>query len=501
MPKLIKINNGTQVDGVIKANFQESFQIEADSRISLLNMSCMMEERNILIDDTNNTFRRSVKNNGPNPVWKNVVMTNGLYDINTFVNELNRALNASLTNDGQADQGFQFKVALKDNKIRILFNRVQTTNAYYNLAGRVRWRDKITITGNSFKRMTASGDGWNCATVSNKFFTGGAGVFSCVRTATGTAIATNDPVILGLVNSVSQSSYGEDYSINSYSFAIYSDEPTGGGAHVYYYRYTDALGNIYDVETANGVRAEEIMGIMLSDGKLSFFAIDNTGGLNYPLASSLNAGNTLFQMDWTYEKNFYGMLSLYTHDKQVNNVSFFNDPFYQITNTYSHYLTSEPDHNMGNFNEIDEALSENPGFGGANSSVVTMDFTSPKNVLTLLGFGANPPATPNLINGYFQATKSYENIVLPQNMKILLDNLSIDSVDNIVQQSQSILMTIPSLVPDDGKFIYSSPFLLELDLKNKYPTTISELRLRLVDFESNLIQIKPDLTDITLIIS
>lgn len=476
MGKLVKINNQQQITGAITAYFQEGFTIPPMGTIGLINMSCEMEERNIEITDENNTFRRAVIVGS----FRDVVMRNGLYEIRSFIRELNRALNASLRNVAGAQQGFQFKPSITDkNLIKISFNRVPKTGYDYNLVGRTKWIVGMVANGNNgYDKNVANG--WNSAVISNKFFTGGAGMFMCTLT-------TTENIIIGLVQNSSQAYYDNNFGISSYDFCTYIANDTAGATKVYWCRFTDGDGNITDIETANPATIGDSIGIMLTGGKLAFVA---GTGLPYIDTPTMNV---LHEIDWEYDRSYYGMMSMYTNADSVENVYFWNDPYHQITTTFEHYHEEAPEHNMI-LEDIDV-----PSLGGATNSVVTLQFTAP--VLSLLGFQASPPPSPSTISGYFVGTRPYLDVVLPSNMKIILDNLAIESYDNVVKQHESILMTIPALTGDDGKFIYNAQFPLQIELKNKFPINISEIRLRLADFQRRLIKIKPDLTDITLFIS
>lgn len=495
MRKLIKINNQEQVNGIIQANFQENFMVEPESTISLLNMSCELEDGVYVVDDTNNEFNRSVIGAGAAAIWFPVQLTNGNYTLTDFLKELNRALNASLASISArvTELGFQFKVSVLDGKLKISFNRVSNNTPNRVFIGRTSWYDNTSIIGgNRIQKNAGVADGWNSAVLSSKFYTGGCGHFMLTRRNAN--IAVSDRVAVGLVNNSSQASYSGNYSPEQYAYCLFSSPSLVGGNNVYYYRYTDENGDPVLVETTKQVQTDEIMGIILTGGNLVFFTY-TYGVVQYPYFSDLAPADIIYTMPWKYDKQLYGMISLYNQTKSVEEISFWNDPYHIVTNSYSHYLESEPEYNLRT-----EDIDDDPSLG-AVSSVVQLDLTAPKDALKLLGFNANPPASGNVVSGYFQSDDDALDASLPQNMKVIIDNLVVDSTDNIVKQNQSILMTIPSLPTTQGKFIYNSNFLLDLSLKNKYPISLSEIRLRLLDYENNLISLKENKTDITLIIS
>lgn len=492
MGKLIKINNQQQTTGEIVAYFQEGFTIEPNSSISLLNMSCEMQDKNILVDATNNTFQRSVV--GEPPVYNNpVVLEIGLYNLGSFVKELNRALNTSLRNIAGAEQGFQFKSSITtDNKLRISFNRIQNAKVINRLVkdSDLKWHVNMggAGTSNNYKKTGTAPAGWTAGALTLYYFTGGAGAFSANITDLGDCI-------IGLTRLGDVASYSGVFDKNAYDFCVYIATETGGANKVYWTRYTDESGASHDQESAVAPLLGNIFGLMLSGGKLIYFAAPN--GTD-PVVDRLGAGQPgviLFEIDWKYDTNYYGMFSIYDTN-QLKNVSFWEDPYHEVKEQYEHYHDEAPPYNIRNGGN--DSIGD-PLVGGSNSSKVAIDM--PENVRNLFGFNTNPPLSGNVISGSFVGNRPFTNITLPQNMKILLDNLTIESYDNVTKQHESILATIPSLAGEDGKFIHIAPFLLNVELRNKYAINLSELRIRLVDFQKRLIKVKPDVTDITLFIS
>lgn len=488
MGKLVKINNQQQTTGEIIAYFQEGFTIPPMGNICLINMSCEMEERSILISDENNTFERSLSTNVGNFI--DVEMNNGLYDVESFLIELNRALNASLRNERGAQQGFQFKVSLTPGKLlKISYNRVPIIQQVYFLDTRTKWTVLLATNGNNgFTKTVGSANAWNSAVMSSKYFTGGAGAFTCVRTDASQSI-------IGLVSDPSQTSYGNDFDVDSYKFCMFSAPPSSDPAdpHVYWTRYTDKQGEVIETETT--IQAgNHLVGLMLTGGKLVYFWADDNV---VPLITNIPANQIITEIDWSYDEHYYGMISIYTQGTSLNRVNFWNDPFHQITNTFSHYHEEEPEYNLF-LEDIDNVHEESPSVGGSASSIVQLRM--PLSLQSFLGF-PRVSKNPDLRSGKFTGNRPLSNMILPQNLKVVLDNLNLESYDNVVKQHESILMTVPSIVSDDGKFVFNAQFPLQIELNNKYPINISEIRLRLIDFQRKLIRVKPDVTDITLLIS
>ena len=502
MSNLIKINNQQQVSGAINAYFQENIVVKPASKISLLNMSCQLEDRNIEITDQNNFMYARAADNIPNPYlgtgYRLVQLKNGLYDVNGFVKELNRAINSSLICHRRAESGFQWKVNLIENKVKIIFNRTPKSGFIYQLKGREKFIQGATATtaNNGYEKPAASGDNWKCGIATMRPFVDGCGTFSVVRSG-----IRNNPVIVGLLdsNNLEDYSVGADYDFNvsNYKFAIYSRSPISNdtGPHIYVCRYLTEGGTIEEFET-NVAPANHYIGLMLSGGKLVFY---KTGPNEDQDVAAITGANILHEIDWVYGNKYFGMISIYNEDTQVLKCNFWPDPYLTITNTISHYHIDEPPLNM------QEEDIDNIEVGGAASSNVSISFrwnnTESKALGQLIGFRNQTYTSANVKSGSFQAEKQLTDIVLPQNLKVLLDNFPLPGYDNISAGHESILLTVPTLTANNGKFIYDAPFLLNVRIDNEYTINLSEVRLRLVDFKNKPIKVMPDLCDITLIIS
>lgn len=487
--RLIKINNQKQINGNIKAEFQEDISMKAMGKISLLNMSCELEDRDILIDDTNNYFYCKLRLGDQN---SQVRLTNGLYSQNDFLKEVNRAINASLVCQTNVHIGFQWKIVItSDKKIKILFNRVIATNDTLLLApdNRAIFNQNLVVNGNNYTKNTPNN--WDAAVCSRKFFNNGAGTISSIRNGT-----RNNPIIVGLVESNNIADYvvgnTHDFSIDNYKYAVYSRPPDGGGDHVYVCRYIDDIGNVEEHVTAVAP-GNHYIGLMLSGGNLYFY---------YTLPNQLQVfnnivGRALFTLPWNYSDSFYGMISVFNDNAVITNSNFWPDPYHIIAQTYEHYFTDDEPYNM---KMDDVTMSGNdPLIGSTQTSAVSLAFNDAISQACrgILGFSINPQRIVAK-SGSFLTQRSLNGRILPQSLKLLIDDIPIDSFDNIVGGRERMLLAIPSLATQDGKFIYTAPFLLEMDVLNMNDLTFSELNLRLVDYQNNPIQVKPDLCDITL---
>ena len=91
--KLIKLNNASETNGRFTNQFNSNINIAPMSEIALLNCSINITTENIVVDDTNNTFTLEVSAS----ISRTVTLTNGTCAWDAFRDELNRALNASLS--------------------------------------------------------------------------------------------------------------------------------------------------------------------------------------------------------------------------------------------------------------------------------------------------------------------------------------------------------------------------------------------------------------------
>jgi hypothetical protein len=119
--------------------------------------------------------------------------------------------------------------------------------------------------------------------------------------------------------------------------------------------------------------------------------------------------------------------------------------------------------------------------------------------LELLGFVKSPSAKPDQQNGIFLGNNPLQDAHIPENLKVILNNVKLDSYDGIKNKRENILLSLPVLAYQGSKILYDRAVPIYLDLKNKDAFTLNSVDLSLVDYNDRPIALKPNQCDMTLL--
>lgn len=487
---LVKLNNSTETSGRFSNRFNVPITIQPNSQIALLNASINVTTENIVITNSNNTFVLEVSANVP----RNVVLTNGTYDWYGFRNELQRALNASLIYQGLSDSnymsGFQLKCYKKENKLFIAFDRVNT-NGYsldtLSTISNVTYDDATT----NWKKDAGTQDTWDGYVESNRYFTGGCGVLTmktvCPTANMGTPEYANYRFLCGL-RSIEGAlvQAGERQPVDC-DYAIYCGLNTGSTANVFYVRYPDDDGNPIIVETTNSVVTLYQASIILTEGKLQLEIKNQANTVIHLTEIKLDAD--------FYMQHMYAVVGLTRTSSQLRNALFHSDPYHKQS-----VSASDPEHYYNDSIKPYNGVDNNTQLGAITATQVKIMMNT--GVLSLLGFQANPPVQKT-IRGGFHADNHIREVYLPNNLKIELDNIDLQTYDSYTNDKRNILATIPKIQyteSDTGSIAYSTDYPVWMDMRNIRPFTLNTIAVSIMNYENQYQQLVDHECDLTLLI-
>jgi len=422
--KLVRvISKDNQATASFSNLFTDQITIDPYSQVALINASLSLTTITVNVNSGNNTF--TFKNTFTGNSYTASIRV-GDYSRNSFLTELNRAINSQVAFDNSnTNRNYQWTASTAGNNVLSLswansksaslqnfeFDNGVSLNTSYNASNfGINGQEVLGSQGRSY---------WYSST--DIPFTFGSGQFSAKINCVGG---------FGLMSS------------SKLPIDVMDD------SHVVFGIFCKA-DETYDV-VINGVRTSTTTtstsslspAIRLSEGKVSFLEDTNTG------------------------------LNL------VNDVNFPYDgstlvPFGQVQGKYSSGL--------GIFNM---KWNRDPSVGfdniGGQASIPSLTFNSGSRVL--LGFDSDTLAGPNSTSFSFTATFPLIDTTPPVSLAVVLPQLgSMDSYDGIIERRSQLVSVIPSLVKTNQDMSYNAPYPLFIDINNAFPIILSEFEVRLLD--------------------
>jgi hypothetical protein len=81
-----------------------------------------------------------------------------------------------------------------------------------------------------------------------------------------------------------------------------------------------------------------------------------------------------------------------------------------------------------------------------------------------------------------------------------VENMRLESYNSRNGKRESILMTIPTVLFEDFKVSFERQNPIYININNKDQFVLNNITIRIEDFEGNLLPMKPNLGDITILI-
>jgi hypothetical protein len=139
---------------------------------------------------------------------------------------------------------------------------------------------------------------------------------------------------------------------------------------------------------------------------------------------------------------------------------------------------------------------------GAIAKAISSIILKTQGVRKLLGFSLDKYSSLKVSNHKFIAETQLMDTLLPQSINVYVSNLSLDSYNNTTGGRVNLIRTIPNLIytSNDNRFSFQTSYPIFIDLKNTNILNLTNLRLRMTDFNGEKVQMRRNDTHITLLL-
>ena len=435
--------------------FNDNLILKPNSKIGLLNASIPINLKTITIDNTNDTFK--FKTADKNEEYYDINLTHGSYSIQDFINHFLQEANSALDINTTSDVGFSMTmIAIEEtdgDHLELTISRHKTDDfkQYINSS------NKITVDNKTLVRNPADDDTAFLLSSLPILFT-----CSFIRAK----IIDVDDLILGLTNKYEGSASLTD-GLLTYGIGIKTnpddDEKT------YYFINSDG-----ETEFTEYIPQEnEIISIEISNGSVNYciYDIDEVITIIRTIPAKTNILETFNPVIALRGATASCSLPRLIYDSRFqiedDNIIISQAPrkTYLLKNMDLDIVNEisavpEPPKDIGN--TIFELIFSKLGIQN------TMGFTSP-----ILRFKGTETT--------FTATSSINELVIPKNLIVEIQDLYLDTMDAGLGKRRNILAIIPQLFQRENNLIYectSTPIML--DLFNAYEMNLRSLRIRIL---------------------
>ena len=440
--KLVRVvSKSGSSSGTITNVFSSDLTIKPNSTIGLASASINLSDTNIDVNNDNNAFSYKL---GGTSVSRNVLLTNGVYNQATMIDELNLKMNSALDIDGVYDAGFQWKTTANGGNINIGFNRSSGSFPSYDLK-----TSNITIDSlnSSIIRNSVTTGLYDQYAGSSKLFINSCGAYK--GTIVDNGVSNVDiKLCMGLTSSKIDTTQSELLPTD-YKYAISLDNG-------YYNVINDG------VSSNSGAKFEigDTIDMNISLAKLNFCTI-RAGGLD----------ENLDTIEWDFEPTHLAV-SVGSNNTGFADVSAHLDPYQTHTSLgITYHPTPLLEYNLDDF------------LLGATNSKVSLLFSNYAKLL--LGF-INNTYSINLKSSSFNAEKKmYEATTAPSILVELASVNTLQSFDGKSGDRRSILSVIPSLNMVNNNIVFQPSQILPIELNNAFEYKINQLVVRLLNHDDD----------------
>lgn len=480
MPKLITLNNGKEVSGRFENEFRDPVILNPFSKISLLNGSIEIDQDYIKVTEDNKDFSVRYAVGLPEIDGE---LEEGEYNPQEFaVNILDSLCRTLVYKENIAadpvilmtPNGFQWETYIvkgnsddRDN-LEIYFDRTLRYEQSIEIASKT---DNLTIVQSavqiphstpaiyyqSFVKNNGSAEDWDCYAVGKRYFTKGCGIFKCRPTTIKScfiALATEMP---------------KDNTIRpqDMEYCILMDKLGGSGDIKYQVFFRDDTGELTHY-VGDDMKSNKFVRMRLSGGSIFFEYESDVAGV-YTLLQEVDS--------YDHRQNLFPVVAMYTPNFRLEQVSYFPDPdFYPEAPSRS--------------------LTDDDLMSGRTATKVTIDF---KGNQRLWGFDTDT-ISADAIAGEWTSDNKLEEVHLPQNIKIELENIKLYSYSFNTKKRENILMSIPVPIYNGNTLIYERQTPIYIDVNNAYPINLNNIIVRLSTFDDELIEVVEDGANLTLLV-
>ena len=457
MPKLIRLISGADATADFSNFFQEDIRLKKNSRVALQSISLQLDDKNIQVDATNNTFDIQVARTAPRRAASLIV---GKYNTDTFLSEINRAINSALVYNDRNGNYDEFQCVWS----KTLINSKKVLNIQWNTQSNdfgtgikpVLVGLNVVDAANNASTITKTGaDGnWDYLYAPTGF-SRGVGTFSCMLSNANNSM---DGVCVGfLANQPEASITGLPPS--SYVFAIYS-----------------VNGRYRVVKEGNDVPVPPATAVPTDGDRITFILSQGT--------ISLTIGATpIATLAYTYPLLLHGAVSCLTDGNQLEDISITPSPY---------MVSSVAGQNIVQYNEDlqNTNYSSNVGAAPTGATSVHSLYLTPGSQ-NLLGFG-NAAYSYQAQSGVYAAIHPMIDDAVPSSLIIECPSLHLNSYDGAGHRRRNILAVVPALDTQGNNQFFMPSYPIYIDLHNADEQIFNNIQMRVLDNNNFPVPINPD---------
>lgn len=463
MPKLIRLISGAEDTADFSNFFQEDIRLKKNSRVALQSISIQLDDKNIIVDDNNRFFQiqvigPQVSRNPPllNPLHR-VSLQKGNYNSDTFILEINRAINAALVWTDRQGVFDEFQCVWtqqqsgKGQLLNIQWNCVSNdTDDSIAVATK-----QVELLGDTITKTGADAN-WDYL-YTDIAFSRGVGYFIATVSNANNQM---DGLCMGLIANVPQSNV-TSLEPGDYAFAVYSE---GGRYHIV------NKGN--DLRTTYVPQDGDIIQFTLSEGVITA-SISNRAA---PIIFGTFAYN--------YPDIFHGAISMYSTGNTMTDPSFTPSPYMSnsVSGVSYHTLNEE----LTSANYASSNLGAKPSTKSTAHAMIL-----PPSTQKLLGFGRTNYSLV-LNTGSFLASNPMIDDAIPSSLIIECPSLHLNSYDGAGHRRRNILAIVPALDTQGNNQFYMPSYPIYIDLHNADEQIFNNIQVRVLDNNDYPVPINPD---------
>jgi len=444
--KIIRLISNNESEADFTNTFNSPIFIDEDSKIGLLNLSLVLEDKNIVVTNDNNKFNFKTKSSG---ATKTVTLPVGNYNYK----ELEDMLMISFNNVLDAnDAGFMWLPKIVDNIVNLQWS-TSTNNI-------VNFTNKENLTGdntNGYIKTGGSNVNWNGWAISNTPLTEGVGGCQFIVKA----YQPNTNFIVGIADEIKEK--GETLEPSNFRLGLVS---VGD-------KYSIIDNNVVYQTTNVNVQGNDLLVFKLIKGE---YSIEINGNVVYTSPKT------------NYDTNYFIATSFLENNTTtaISGIKAYFNPFYKQTIdgiTYNDILPQNLENNVIEYN----------GLGAPPATrIVTLTFPN-IDTANLLGF-KTLNYRKQLNTGAFIGQTKLDDLHLPSSLIVEIPNLDINSYDGLVSRRQNIIAVIPSLQQEGLNMIYQNNTPIMVDIKNNQITNLNHLRVRILSIANKPIKVKENVS-------